>query len=115
MALLRPLTQELAPAPPRKPSLRERLGLCQWFHFEDHRSVDQTIELMAELGVKHLRTGISWADYYRDRGKTWYDWQMDRLRQSGLEVLLSVWHTPPSIAENGGCNGPPRRLLDYAD
>src|SRR6185436_524541 len=65
--------------------------------------------------VKHLRTGISWADMHRPRGRAWYDWQMHRLRQSGLEVLLSVWHTPPSISEGGTCNSPPRRLRDYAD
>jgi CDP-paratose 2-epimerase len=32
-----------------------------------------------------------------------------------FEVLLSVWHTPPSLAEGGTCSSPPRRLRDYAD
>jgi CDP-paratose 2-epimerase len=99
----------------RHPHLRDRLGVCQWFHYEDYRSVDQSIELMAELGVRHLRTGVSWADYYRPGGKAWYDWQMKRLASAGVEVLLSVWHTPPSIAEADACNAPPRRLQDYAD
>ena len=89
--------------------------MCQWFHFEDCDAVDQTIELLSELAIRHLRTGISWADYFRPGGKRWYDWQMQRLRQSGLEVLLSVWHTPPSLGERGACNSPPRRLRDYAD
>jgi CDP-paratose 2-epimerase len=40
---------------------------------------------------------------------------MRRLRDSGLEVLLSIWHTPPSISEGGTCNSPPQRLRDYAD
>jgi CDP-paratose 2-epimerase len=97
------------------PTLRDRLGLCQWFHYEDHRAVDRTIELMRELGAKHLRTGISWADYVRPGGKAWYDWQMQQLRNSGLEVLLSIWHTPPSMGETAACNAPPRRLQDYAD
>jgi hypothetical protein len=95
--------------------LREKIDVCQWFHFEDHAAVDRTIGLMADLGAKHLRTGISWADYYRQGGKAWYDWQMKRLAESGLEVLLSVWHTPPSISEADACNAPPRRLRDYAD
>lgn len=34
---------------------------------------------------------------------------------SEFEVLLSVWHTPPSISQGNSCNSPPRRLLDYAD
>ena len=59
------------------------------------------------------RTGISWADYFRPGGKQWYDWQMKQLE--AFEVLLSVWHTPPSISEGESCNSPPRRLRDYAD
>ena len=99
----------------RRNLLRDRLGICQWFHFEDHASVDRTLALMDELNLKHLRTGVSWADYFRPGGKGWYDWQMRRLARAGVEVLLSIWHTPPSIAEGGACNGPPRRLRDFAD
>jgi CDP-paratose 2-epimerase len=94
---------------------RDRIGVCQWFHFEDRPEVERSLRLLDELGVKHLRTGISWADYHRPGGRAWYAWQMDRLRESGLEVLLSVWHTPPSIAEANACNAPPKRLRDYAD
>ena len=32
-----------------------------------------------------------------------------------FDVLLSIWHTPPSIAEAESCASPPRRLEDYAD
>ena len=46
-------------------------------------------------------------------GRDWYQWQMERLAES--DVLVSVWHTPPSIAEGGICASPPRRLRDYAD
>src|SRR5215207_487290 len=99
----------------RQTSLREKLGVCQWFHYQDHIAVEQTIDLMHELGARHLRTGISWADYLRPGGKAWYDWQMRQLRTSGLEILLSVWHTPPSISEGNACNSPPKRLRDYAD
>ena len=95
--------------------MREKLGLCQWFHYEDYSAVERSIALLGELGAKHLRTGISWADYLRPGGKAWYNWQMNQLRQSGLEVLLSVWHTPPSLSEGASCNSPPRRLRDYAD
>jgi CDP-paratose 2-epimerase len=95
--------------------LRDRFGMCQWFHFEDRRSVERTIELLADLGVHHLRTGISWADSHLPGAKRWFDWQMDQLHRAGLKVLLSVWHTPPSISEDGTCNAPPKRLRDYAD
>lgn len=98
--------------------MRDSIGVCQWFHYQDHRPVDATVEALHDLGVRHLRTGISWADYHRPGGPEWYDWQMDRLRESGLELLLSVWHTPPSISldpHRGSSSVPPARTRDYAD
>lgn len=92
--------------------MRHKLGICQWFHYQDFASVDRAAELAHELGVRHLRTGISWADYHRPQGKKWYDWQMKALRE--FEVLVSVWHTPPSIGEAPKCAAPPNRLEDYA-
>lgn len=96
-------------------SLAERFGVCQWFHYQDYDAVERAIDLLNELGVRHLRTGISWADFFRPNGATWYDWMMSRLTAAGFELLVSVWHTPPSISEGGCCSSPPRRLRDYAD
>ena len=55
--------------------LRDRLGVCQWFHYEAHEDVEMAVEHLRALGLRHLRTGISWADYHRSGGKRWYDWQ----------------------------------------
>lgn len=93
--------------------LRSRIGVCQWFHYQAYADVERAVEQLHALGVRHLRTGISWADFHRPAGKQWYDWQMAQLRD--FEVLVSVWHTPPSIAAGGTCASPPRRLADYAD
>src|SRR5688572_10203543 len=98
---------------PTEPSLRDKLGVCQWFHFEDDAALHRAVALMRELGVRHLRTGISWADYVRPGGKAWYDRQMRALEE--FEVLLSIWHVPPSVSEAGTCNSPPRPLRDFAD
>ena len=73
----------------------------------------RAVKLLRELGIKHLRTGISWADYHRDGGPDWYDKMFSQLEE--FEILLSVWHTPPSLTSDGKCSSPPRRLLDYAD
>ena len=40
-------------------NLREKVGICQWFHYEAYDDVLVAIETLQELGVKHLRTGIS--------------------------------------------------------
>lgn len=91
---------------------RSAIGICQWFHFEDYEAVQRTRQILRELGIKHLRTGISWADYFRPKGREWYQWQMEALQE--FELLISIWHTPPSIAEGGNCAGPPIPLDAYA-
>lgn len=98
--------------------MAEVIGICQWFHFGEHRQVEATVEALADLEVRHLRTGISWADYHRTGGIAWYDWQMRTLADAGIDLLMSVWHTPPSISldpERGSTAVPPRRTRDYAD
>lgn len=93
--------------------MRDKLGICQWFHYEAVDDLERCVSLMHELGLRHLRTGISWADFYRPGGQAWYDAQMAALED--FDVLLSVWHTPPSIAEGPACNAPPKDLKAYAD
>jgi beta-xylosidase len=81
----------------RKPSFAEfarhtpDLGLCQWFHFEDHR-LAQSVALMKELGVTYLRTGLSWADYHRPDALAWFDRQMEALRD--FRVTVTFCFTP---------------------
>lgn len=98
-----------------KAQMPKKLGVGQWFHYQAYADVELAIELMDELGVRRLRTGISWADFHRPNGKAWYDWQMTAIAEAGYEVLLSIWHTPPSLSEGNSCSSPPRRLADYGD
>jgi beta-xylosidase len=63
------------------------LGLCQWFHFGDHR-LDEAVRWMRRLGVRHLRTGLSWADSYRPNALDWFDRQMDALAEFDLTVTF---------------------------
>jgi beta-xylosidase len=67
------------------------LGLCQWFHFEDHRLAD-AVAWMRRLGVRHLRTGLSWADSYRPGAEAWFDRQMEALAE--FDVTLTFCFTP---------------------
>jgi beta-xylosidase len=67
------------------------LGICQWFHFEDHRLDDAAIWLK-RLGVRRLRTGISWADSYRPGALAWFDRQMAALEE--FEVTVTFCFTP---------------------
>ena len=67
------------------------LGICQWFHFEDHR-LDDAVTWMKRLGVRYLRTGLSWADSCRPNALAWFDRQMEALRD--FDVTLTFCFTP---------------------
>jgi beta-xylosidase len=69
----------------------ECLGLCQWFHFEDHR-LDDAVAWLRRLGVRHLRTGLSWADSYRPGALAWFDRQMEALDE--FDLTLTFCFTP---------------------
>jgi beta-xylosidase len=69
----------------------EGMGLCQWFHFEDHR-LDDAVRTMRQLGVRHLRTGLSWADSYRPGALDWFDRQMEALAE--FDVTVTFCFTP---------------------
>src|SRR6185312_1615751 len=67
------------------------MGVCQWFHFEDHR-LEGAVEWMRRLGIKYLRTGLSWADSLRPNALTWFDRQMEALAE--FDVTLTFCFTP---------------------
>jgi len=67
------------------------MGLCQWFHYQDHR-LDDSVAWMKRLGVRHLRTGLSWADSFRPDALAWFDRQMEALRD--FQVTVTFCFTP---------------------
>ena len=70
------------------------MGLCQWFHFGDHR-LDEAVAWMKRLGVRHLRTGLSWADRFRPNALDWFDRQMEAL--ADLQVTATFCFTPEHL------------------
>jgi beta-xylosidase len=83
------------------------LGICQWFHFEDHR-LEDAAGWFRRLGVRHLRTGISWADSYRPNADAWFDRQMRILDDFDVTVTfcftpehrgIEPHHTSPPLVE----------------
>lgn len=67
------------------------IGLCQWFHFEDHRLHD-AVRQMKDMGVTYLRTGLSWADWLRPDSERWFDTQMAAL--ADFDVTVTYCFTP---------------------
>jgi beta-xylosidase len=88
------------------------LGICQWFHFEDHR-LEAAVRWLRELGVTHLRTGLSWADSLRPHALDWFDKQMRALE--GFEVTLTFCFTPESEGIMPHHTSAPRHPERYAE
>jgi beta-xylosidase len=88
------------------------LGLCQWFHFEDHR-LDEAVQWLRRLGVKYLRTGLSWADSLRPNALQWFDRQMQALE--GFAVTVTFCFTPESRGVTAHHTSPPRCLEEFAE
>jgi beta-xylosidase len=88
-----------------------RMGICQWFHFEDHR-LDLTVEWLRKLGVKKLRTGISWADWHRPGRTEWFDRQMAAIEE--FDTTITLCFTPPSIGQRPHHTSPPVNLEEFA-
>ncbi|HAR42830.1 MAG TPA: beta-xylosidase [Bdellovibrionales bacterium] len=87
------------------------MGICQWFHYEDPR-LDFAVDWLKRLGVKKLRTGISWADWHRPNALDWFDRQMQALADFDLTITLCF--TPPSRGKRPDHTSPPLEASDFA-
>ena len=89
-----------------------QLGLCQWLHFEDHR-LESAVHWLDELGVRHLRTGLSWADSHRPGAVTWFDRQMKGVDRYDLTVTYCF--TPESRGIRPHHTSAPREAEEFAE
>lgn len=88
------------------------LGLCQWFHYHDHR-LDDAVLWMRRLGLRHLRTGLSWADSFRPNALDWFDRQMEALAE--FEVTVTFCFTPEHRGIAPHHTSPPQVVEEFAD
>jgi beta-xylosidase len=88
------------------------MGLCQWFHYSDHR-LDEAVAWMRRLGVRHVRTGLSWADVFREDALGWFDRQMEAL--ADFEVTVTFCFTPEHRGLEPHHTSPPRVAEEFAE
>ena len=86
------------------------MGICQWFHFDDHR-LDSAVEWLRKMGVKKLRTGISWGDWHRPNAVEWFDKQMAALEE--FDTTVTLCFTPPSRGKRPDHTSPPECLEEF--
>ena len=92
--------------------LTPELGICQWFHYEDHR-LDDAVRRLKELGVRHLRTGLSWSDWSRPGALAWFDRQMQALEP--FDVTLTFCFTPEDQGIIPHYTSPPKDPQVFAE
>lgn len=88
------------------------LGICQWFHYDDHR-LDDAVRWLKRLGVTKLRTGLSWADSHRSGADAWFDRQMRALEP--FDVTVTFCFTPASCGLREDHTSPPKRPEEFAE
>jgi beta-xylosidase len=88
------------------------VGFCQWFHFEDPR-LDDAARWMKEHNVRHVRTGLSWADSFRPNATAWFDRMMKALEP--FAVSLTLCFTPAHLGLEEHHTSPPKDNQQFAD
>lgn len=90
------------------------VGILEWFRVGERARVERVLGRLEQMNIRHLRTGISWADWYSPGGQKWYDWLIPFLAER-VELLPCITYTPPSIAVAPMCSAPPREVKAFAD
>jgi CDP-paratose 2-epimerase len=91
-----------------------KLGFVEWFRIGEYGRAEEAADALTAMGVGHVRTHLSWADYRAPGGEAWYDWLLPMLG-SRFELLPCLHYTPPDLSEDGRTAAPPRDLKALAD
>jgi len=94
------------------PQYAHGMGVCQWFHFQDHR-LDQAVSWLRRLGIRQVRTGLSWADSFRPDALSWFDRQMEALAE--FDVTVTFCFTPEHRGIAAHHTSPPLDVNEFAD
>jgi beta-xylosidase len=89
-----------------------RLGICQWLHYQDDDRLAATVAWLQRLGVRHLRTGLSWAEWHQPGGADWFDRIVEAI--APFETTLTLCFTPPSVGVRPHHTSPPRDEGEFA-
>jgi CDP-paratose 2-epimerase len=92
----------------------QTIGLVEWFRPGEYEQVERALADCRVLGVKALRTAVSWADWYTRAGQEWYAWLLPRLAAE-IDLLPCFLYTPPSLGLEPKTAAPPRNPQAYAD
>ena len=75
--------------------------------------LDAAVEWMNRLGVRYLRSGISWADWFRPNAEAWFDRQMRALEP--FDSTMTLCFTPEHLGIEPHYTSPPRDPATFAE
>ena len=87
------------------------IGICQWLFLHEYHLVDATVSWLERLGVRAIRTGISWADSHVPGAFEFFDYMMRAL--DPFEVMVTLCFTPPSRGVKPHHTSPPLDLGEF--
>jgi beta-xylosidase len=87
-------------------------GLCQWFQYGDERTLKLAVDWLGRLGVREVRSGLSWAESHVPGAWEWFDTVMDAL--APFDVCLTLCFTPPSRGIRPDITAPPQDPGEFA-
>lgn len=87
-------------------------GICQWFQYGDERTLDLAVDWLQRLGVREVRTGLSWAESHIPGADAWFDTLMSALEP--FDVCVTLCFTPPSRGLRPDHTSPPRDVEEFA-
>ncbi len=93
-------------------SFSPEFGLCQWIHYQDERTLELAVRWFERLGVRHIRTGLSWAESHQPGAEQWFDTLMDAL--APYDVCVTLCFTPPSRGIRACHSSPPIDVGEFA-
>jgi beta-xylosidase len=97
---------------PALDSFDPRFGICQWLHFQEQDRLELMIEWLRRLGVRHLRTGLSWAEWHQPGAESWFDRIVEATAE--FDTTLTLCFTPPSAGLRPHYTSPPRDPGEFA-
>ena len=80
-------------------------GICQWFHFRDEPMLERAVSWLERLGVREVRTGLSWGESHLPGAAEWFDTLMSALEP--FDVCATLCFTPPSRGLRPDHTSPP--------
>lgn len=96
------------------PTGQPQLGVLEWLRPGEYERAKRLLRDLKPLGIRHLRTGLSWAEWHTPEGREWFDWLIPTVAKE-VELLPCFTYTPPSLGITEKASSPPREPRAYAD